>query len=209
MRGVITESRVYRAMKNSLLLLVLPGLVSACATTSSGGGSGGNFEIHDEVDVKPSVKADFEKAVMLLQKEEYERGIRLLSRVAERSEKSIAPYINLGIAYRKTGEIEKAEESLGKALALNPVHPAANNELALVYRKMGKFSEARRTYERILERFPDFFPARKNLGILCDLYINDLPCAMANYDIYIKADPGDKAVSMWIADLKKRMEAKK
>lgn len=165
-----------------------------------------SFVIRDEVDVRPEVREDFEKALKYLQEEDYERGIRLLNRIVERAEKSIAPYINLGIAYRKTGDMKKAEESLSKALELNGVHPSANNEMAMVYRKTGRFSEARRTYERILERFPSFLPARKNLGILCDLYINDLDCAMANYEIYNKADPGDKNIVMWIADLRKRME---
>ena len=164
-----------------------------------------NFVIRDDVPVRVEILADFDKAVKLLQEKDYERGIRLLNRVSERSEKSIAPYINLGIAYRITGEMKLAESSLNKALAINPIHPAANNEMGIVYRKTGRFAEARRIYERILERFTSYMPARKNLGILCDLYINDLSCAMANYEIYIKADPGDKNVAMWIADLRIRM----
>lgn len=206
MKGDGAKLNVFTAnIRQALPLLVLTGLLCACATSPGGSISSGNFEIEEDVDVKPAVKMDFEKAVQLLQQEDYERGIRLMSRVSERSEKSIAPYINLGVAYRKTGEIKKAEEALKKALALSPNHPAVNNEMGMVYRKLGKFSEARRIYERVLERYPDFHPARKNLGILCDLYINDLPCAMANYEIYIKADPGDKSVAMWIVDLKKRM----
>lgn len=201
----IDISQYFSVVTRSVWFAVLGYLLLACA---AGPGGSGSFDVRDNVDVRPEVRADFEKAVMLLQKEEYERGIRLLNRVVERSEKSITPYINLGIAYRKIGDMKQAEESLNKALKLNPVHPAANNEMGMVYRKTGKFAEARRTYERILERFPDFYPARKNLGILCDLYINDFRCAMANYEIYHKADPGDKSVVMWIADLRKRMENK-
>ncbi|MBE9516403.1 MAG: tetratricopeptide repeat protein [Proteobacteria bacterium] len=198
----MTESMVVRRI---VWLAVFGYLLTACAGGPSGSGS---FIIREDVDVRPEVQADFEKAVILLQKEEYERGIRLLNRVVERSEKSVTPYINLGIAYRKTNDLKRAEEVLDKALKLNPNHPAANNEMGMVYRKIGKFSEARRTYERVLERFPKFYPARKNLGILCDLYINDLRCAMANYEIYNKADPGDKSVIMWIADLRNRMGQK-
>ncbi|MCK4706678.1 MAG: tetratricopeptide repeat protein [Gammaproteobacteria bacterium] len=184
--------------------------LSACATTGSGGdvikaNTSSNFFVRDDATVRPEVKVDFEKAVKLLQEKDYERGIRLLNRVAERSEKSIAPQINLGIAYRITGDMKLAEKSLSKALEINPIHPVANNEMAVVYRKTGRFAEARRSYERILERFTAFLPARKNLGILCDLYIHDLSCAMANYEIYNKADPGDKTVVMWIADLRIRM----
>lgn len=192
-----------------LLALLFTSFLAACATAPTEevvkANISSNFIIRDDIDVRPEVKADFEKAVSLLEQKEYERGIRLLSRVAERSEKSIATHINLGIAYRMTGDMKLAESSLAKALKINPAHPSANNEMAIIYRKTGRFSEARRTYERILERFTSFLPARKNLGILCDLYINDLSCAMANYEIYSKADPGDKAVRMWIADLRVRM----
>lgn len=183
--------------------------LSACATGSGSGdiktNASSNFFVRDDATVRPEVKGDFEKAVKLLQEKDYERGIRLLNRVSERSEMSIAPHINLGIAYRITGDMKRAEKSLSKALEINPIHPSANNEMAIIYRKTGRFSEARRSYERILERFTSFLPARKNLGILCDLYIHDLSCAMANYEIYNKADPGDKNVVMWIADLRIRM----
>ena len=192
-----------------LCTFVLAYFLSSCATGSFENikpNASSNFIIRDDVEVKPEVKSDFEKAVKLLNNKDYERGIRLLSRVSERSEMSIAPHINLGIAYRITGDMKRAEKSLSEALEINPIHPSANNEMAIVYRKTGRFTEARRTYERILERFTSYLPARKNLGILCDLYINDFSCAMANYQIYLKADPGDKNVVMWIADLRIRME---
>lgn len=190
------------AASRLLLYGFLLSLVSAC-----GGVVGGsNFIVTDEVDVNPSVRAEFEKGVKLLEQKKYEDGIRVLKRVALSSENSIAPHINLGIAYMKINELEKAEASLKKALTLNSAHPAANNEMAMVYRKTGRFAEARETYERILERYPGFYPARRNLGILCDLYIKDYRCAMANYEIYSRADPDDKSVRMWIADLEQRMK---
>ena len=42
-------------------------LLSACA---AGPGGSSSFVIRDDVDVRPEVRADFEKAVMLLQKQE-------------------------------------------------------------------------------------------------------------------------------------------
>ncbi|MDH5387979.1 MAG: tetratricopeptide repeat protein [Gammaproteobacteria bacterium] len=192
-----------------LLALLVVGLLTACTTAPVEevvtANISSDFIIRDDIDVRPEVKADFEKAVSLLEQKDYERGIRLLNRVAERSEKSLATHFNLGVAYRITGDMLLAEKSLTKALEMNSAHPAANNEMAIIYRKTGRFSEARRVYERILERFTAFLPARKNLGILCDLYINDLSCAMANYEIYSKADPGDKNVLLWISDLRIRM----
>jgi len=196
-------------LEQILSALLIAFLLSACESTpvkeDPKSNVSSDFVIRDDVAVRPEVKSDFEKAVKLLQEEDYERGIRVMTRVVERSEMSIAPHINLGMAYRITGDMKRAEKSLTRALEINSIHPAANNEMAMVYRKTGRFDDARRTYERILERFTSFLPARKNLGILCDLYINDLSCAMANYEIYNKADPGDKEVVIWIAELRARM----
>ncbi|MCK5027150.1 MAG: tetratricopeptide repeat protein [Candidatus Pacebacteria bacterium] len=201
--------RLAIVLKRILCASIAVFLLSACESTPVAkmikANINSSFVIRDDVAVRPEIKSDFEKAVKLLQEKDYERGIRLMTRVVERSEMSIAPHINLGIAYRITGDMKRAEKSLTKALEMNSIHPSANNEMGMVYRKTGRFAEARRSYERILERFTSFLPARKNLGILCDLYINDLNCAMANYEIYNKADPGDKEVIMWIADLRTRM----
>ena len=124
----------------------------------------------------------------------------------EQSPGVTAPYIDIAIAYRRTGKPEKAEASLKTALSLVPDHPVASNEYGLLCRKAGRFDEARALYEKALARFPDYYPIHRNLGILCDLYLNDGACAMAHYEIYGQANPDDKKVKMWIADLRNRIE---
>ncbi|NIQ12143.1 MAG: hypothetical protein GWO23_22000, partial [Gammaproteobacteria bacterium] len=44
-----------------------------------------------------------------------------------------------------------------------------------------------------------------NLGILCDLYLNDLECALEHYEIYNGALPENKQVELWIVDLRVRL----
>ena len=135
---------------------------------------------------------------------DFGQGIALLEKVIEQSPAVTAPYINIAIAYQRIGKTEEAEEHLKTALKLFPEHPVACNEYGLLYRETGRFSEARSIYEKAIARFPDYYPAHRNLGILCDLYLNDPACALEHYKIYSEARTKDKQVKLWIADLRTR-----
>jgi tetratricopeptide (TPR) repeat protein len=74
-----------------------------------------------------------------------------------------------------------------------------------LYRKTGRIAEARAIYEKAIARFPGYYPLHKNLGILCDLYLNDPACALEQYGIYSKAMPEDAQVILWIADVRARL----
>ena len=149
-------------------------------------------------------RTDFDRAVALLADREYGRAIDVLEKVIALSPGVTAPYIDIAIAYQRVGKPERAEEHLRTALTLFPGHPAACNEFGLLYRKTGRFAEARAIYEKAVDGFPEYYPAHKNLGIVCDLYLNDPACALEHYEIYSKARPEDGQVKLWIADVRAR-----
>jgi tetratricopeptide (TPR) repeat protein len=210
---------------NKLLWLVslsaLFMLLSACATT---GGSqqadqracssaeqnndcnlGDVIEIQQKIGVDPEMREEFNAAIALLNDENYPEAIRLLKGITGKTSKFTAPYINLGIAYARTGEMDKAEETLKKALEINAQHPVTNNELGIVYRKTGQYKKAREHYQTVVNTYPEFLPARKNLGVLCDIYMQDLECALEQYEEYLKRKPDDEKVKIWVADVKSRL----
>ncbi len=163
------------------------------------------FTISEKVSVSAGVRDKFNRAMRLLEQEQYDRGIALLADVAQAAPDVTSLQIDLGIAYGQIGDYEHAEESIKKALQLNPRHPVAHNELGIIYRKTGRFESARKSYESALAVYPDFHFAQRNLAILCDVYLGDLGCALDHYEAYRQAVTDDDAVAMWIADLRVRM----
>jgi len=166
------------------------------------------FIITEVPTVDEGSRRDFERAVALLTDQDYGQAIDLLEKVIERSPGVTAPYIDIAIAYLHVGKPELAEKHLQTALALVPGHPVACNEYGLLFRKAGRFAEARAMYEEATRRFPDYAPAHKNLGILCDLYLDDPACALDQYEIYSNGRPEEEQVKLWIKDLRARLGRK-
>ena len=162
------------------------------------------FTISEEARISGSVRSDYEEALNDLQQGRHQQGIAKLESVTESAPDLSAPHIDLGIAYHRAGDLEAAQAELLLALESNPEHPIAHNELGIVYRKTGRFAEARRSYEAALAVYPGFHYARRNLAILCDLYLRDLGCAAENYEAYLRTVPRDDEASMWLADVRLR-----
>jgi Flp pilus assembly protein TadD len=162
------------------------------------------FTVLEDARVAPAVRADYDNAIRLLEQKQYEQGVALLLKVTQSAPDVSAPHVDLGIAYSRSGDLEKAQASLERAVQINSRQPVAYNELGMVYRRKGDFVAARASYEKALAVFPGFHFARLNLAILCDVYLADLPCALDNYVTYQQAVPDDKQAAMWIADVRAR-----
>lgn len=166
------------------------------------------FIITEIPDLSASWHADFNRAVVMVKDDMEIEAIPILEEIVRQSPGVTAPYINLAMAYRHTERFEEAEELLQTALELVPDHPVANNEYGLLLRQTGRFEDAREVYESTLLLFPEYLPVRRNLGILCELYLHDTACAAEQYSFYSQTNPEDVAVALWIADLNLRMGSK-
>lgn len=203
----------YKRAKRHTVRLVAIALVYAAATAMAarkeGPGVHANatgFTIVESAKVDGATRSDYARAAGLLAQERYAEGIALMQAVVAKQPKLTAAHVDLGIAYAKTNELDKAEASLKQALELQPQHPVAWNELGLVQRRLGKLSDARASYEKSLAAAPGFHFARLNLAVLCDLYLADASCALDNYLIYQQVVPGDKQVAGWIANARSRVD---
>lgn len=204
-------SNVRRGARRVVALVMTFVLYSGCAATSTGpsvarlkdGRQG--FVIQEKTDMDAVSRGEFERAVAMMNSGNNDAAIGLLAKVIYRSPSITAPHINIAVAYMRTGKPELAEQHFKAALGLVPDHPVAGNEYGLLLRKSGRFKEAREIYEKAIASFPDYLPAHRNLGILCDLYLNDPACALEQFEIYSEGMPADAQVKIWIAELRMRL----
>lgn len=201
-------------LRHAVLLAAAALMLTACATTSTSRKpppvrieiqEAVGFTITEASRISSDVRADYDEAVRFLARGELVPGIERLEAVVERAPELSAPRIDLGIAQHRVGNLEAAERHLQTAIELNPNHPIALNELGIVYRKTGRFALARESYEAALAIYPGYHFARRNLAVLCDLYLADLDCALTNYEAYMTTVPGDDEAAMWIADIRNRL----
>lgn len=165
------------------------------------------FSIEENVRVGLGVRSRFDEATQAIDDEQLERGIEILEQLVAESPEFAAAHINLAIARQRSDDLPAAEASLLRALEANPKHPVALNELGIVLRRSGRFAEARARFEEALSLQREFHFARKNLAVLCDLYLEDLACALEHYRLYLETNPEDETAEIWIADLERRNSA--
>jgi len=149
---------------------------------------------------------EFARALELMQQQRYQEAVAVLAPLAQQHRDSPGIHVNLALAYQELGDNERAEHALSAALAADPQHAEANNLMAIVQRRAGRFQAAREYYQRLLQAHPEHANGHLNLAILCDIYLADLECARHYYRRYqALSNDQDEEVIAWLADLERRL----
>lgn len=152
-----------------------------------------------------AVATDYAQAMQLMANNQDAEAMTLLQAIAEKAPTLSGPVVNQAVILLKQKQYADAEKQLRQALVINTRNPYAHNLLGIALREQGKFPEARAAYEAALGIDPNYAKAHFNLGVLTDLYLQDLPLALSHYERYqsLQGKP-DPAVANWIVDLQKR-----
>jgi Flp pilus assembly protein TadD len=148
--------------------------------------------------------ADFARAVDLAKAGKDEEAELEFQQIATGYPTYPGALVNLGILYRKHGDLAKSEQSLRAAVQRDANDAEGFSELGVTLRMEGKFHDAADAYNQAISINPQFAPAYRNLAIVLDLYLGDTAAALTAMQHYQELAADDKAVTGWIADLKQR-----
>jgi Flp pilus assembly protein TadD len=150
--------------------------------------------------------ARFEQAIDALDAGELDAATRDFADIGRSYPEYATPLVNLGIAQARAGNFEAAEQALREAVERSPSLAVAWSELGIVLRHQGRFSEAREAYERAVAADAGYANAHLNLGVLCDLYLDEPEVAAAAYERYLAlATSPDPRVDAWLVEIRSRL----
>jgi Flp pilus assembly protein TadD len=179
------------------------GKAGAAAGANAGVGAPGTATV-PTIPVTARGKADFERAVGFMRSGNNTEAELEFKQVALQFPQLSAPYVNLGILYRKSGRLEQSEDALKTAVERNDGSAVAWTELGATQRLRGEFPNAAASYEKAIADDPNFAPAYRNLGVVSDLYLGDPERALTAFERYKELTNEEKPVSGWIAELRAR-----
>jgi tetratricopeptide (TPR) repeat protein len=150
----------------------------------------------------------YTEAVTSLKNGDTEQALELLIQVSTDAPDKPYVFTNLGLAYFKLEKLELAEEAFQEAIIRSNKDAVAYNHLGILQRYKGQFEEARNQYQRALRIDSGYALAHLNLGILFDLYLQDLKLALQHYQQYqALTDKEDSQVAGWIVDIQRRLKS--
>lgn len=189
-----------KSIKLSLSLLVFV-LLSACQLSSTKP----DQEKIAKAGLSTQVKQKYAYALQLMGAGDEAAAMKMLNDVSQLNDSLSGPYANRGLLYLKRDDKAKAEKQFRDAIKRNAKNVTALNQLGVLLREKKDFKAARKNYEAALQIDKSHANAHLNLGVLCDIYLQDKPCAVEHFEAYQKINGEDKMVTNWLIDLKEQL----
>ncbi len=188
----------------ALLLMLLAGCASSPSTDNSAG-----LATSKPVDVSPEIAAQYKSAVASLKSGADEKALAQFNAIIAKAPQLSSAYVNVGLIHLKKQRYADAELAFNQAINANNRNAMAQNFLGVTLREQGKFDKALQAYQQALQLDNNYADAHLNLGVLYDIYLNNLSQAQEQYEKYQNlTDNKDEQVSKWIADIKLRQSKK-
>ncbi len=151
------------------------------------------------------IKQKYAYALQLMGAGNDDAAMKILNGVSALNDSLSGPYANRGLIFLKLNNKVEAEKQFRSAIKRNARNVTALNQLGILLREKKDFKTAKLNYEAALEVDKSHANSHLNLGVLCDIYLQDKPCAMEHFKAYQLLNGEDDVVSNWIVDLKEQL----
>ena len=193
-------------------LALLVGSLLACQTAPQ---TAPAPEVMQDADAKTKtgeLQADpqqtlYQQAMESARRGETELAIQQFTQLISENPSAKKVYSNLGLLYLQKQDNKAAKEAFLNAIAQDKNDAIAYNHLAVIQRQQGEFTQALFHYYKAISADPDYANAHLNLGILLDIYMQELPKALEQYEIFQRlTGNSNEKVEKWILDIKRRID---
>jgi protein O-GlcNAc transferase len=131
-------------------------------------------------------------SAVLVEARQPERAIqeaqKVLTRPGAKAATRVPAFMNIGYAYLKIGEFDKAEKSYRAALALDPKSAALHYDLAIALKMKDQIEPARKEFQRAIELDPSLAEAHYSLGI-AEWQLGNFPAAIEQMKAALQIRP--------------------
>jgi tetratricopeptide (TPR) repeat protein len=154
----------------------------------------------------------YDEGLVFLRKEKYEDAITFFEKAVNIDKEFVFAWDNLGVCYRKTNQLDKAEAAYKASLAAEPRGKMAMQNLGVVYQYQKKYDEAIAAYKEILKYYPEDPEVYYGIGIIYHNGKDNMEEALQNmckaYNIYVEQksafrSDAEKVISMIYNRMKK------
>ena len=191
----------------SLSLLVFTVGLVGCATNKPAISDAGLVDENGNVIAVPlpdGFEDNYRKGLSLLEDGETDEAVEHWEKMSQSDPEYSGVWTNYGLALFQQGKVEEALVSYENAQAVDPAYCPVNGLKGIALRDLGRFDEAQNSYEAGIECAPKDARNYYNLGILHDLYRNDLVAALGNYRKARRLMPDEDVLNIWVVDLARR-----
>lgn len=142
------------------------------------------------------------QALEALKTEQPEVAEQLLKPLAARYPGVAELALNLALAEYHQGDYDQALETLQPLLQQSNAVAPAYNLAGLIAMHQGEFQDAEQHYQQALAINPHYPKALYNLGLLHDVYFQQIAPAVDYYDRYLSQVEEDQETQIWVEHLR-------
>ena len=170
----------------------------------------GAWNTADQIPPSARVAREYDAAVELMESDHNEEAMQRLEVFIVENPQWPGAYVNLAILYDHFERYDDAVNTLSQAISVAPDFLPAYNHMGVIKRRHGDFVGAEQAWQQALQVDQAYSYAWYNLGVLYELYMQDLGKALDHFRRYQEVtDPeeADPKVVSWITDLERRIGA--